>query len=78
MEELSEDEQKYIDSEMVYKSGLYKDIEALSVSELPQKDYMEKCNTCNINTRDLKKHQRVMGCKMYGYPETRQTRKGRE
>ena len=67
---MSEDEKKYIDTEKVYKSDLYKDIEALSVSELPQKD--------DIKSRDLRKHQKVMGCKIYGYPETGQNGNGRE
>ena len=78
IEELSEDEKKYIDTDKVYKSDLYRDIEALSVSELPQKDNMQTCTTCNVKSRDLTKHQKLMGCKMYGYPETRQNRKGRE
>ena len=77
-EQLSEDEQKYVDSELVYKSGLDTDIQSLSVSETPKEDGMERCNTCDMDTRDLRNHQRIMGCKLHGYPESKQTMKGRE
>ena len=74
--QLSEDEQKYVDSELVYKSGLDADIQSLSVSETPKED--SRCQYCNMDTRNLKSHQRITGCKLHGYPESKQTMKGRE
>ena len=67
-EQLSEDEQKYVDSELVYKSGLDTDIQSLSVSETPKEDGMERCQNCDMDTRDLRNHQRIMRCKLHGYP----------
>ena len=74
-EQLSEDEQKYVDSELV---GLDTDIRSLSVSETPREDGMERCQYCDMDTRNLKSHQWLTGCKLHGYPESKETMKGRE
>ena len=78
VEELSEDEKKYIDTNSVYHTDLYRDIENLSVSDLPTKEDMQTCSTCQVQFRDLAKHQKLENCKLYPYPEMRSNRRSRQ
>ena len=84
VEELSEDEKKYIDTNSVYHTDLYRDIENLSVSDLPTKegstgtDCMKTCSNCQVQFRDLDKHQKLENCKLFPFPEMRSNRRSRE
>ena len=78
VEELSEDEKKYIDTNSVYHTDLYRDIENLSVSDLPIKEDMQTCSTCQVQFRDLAKHQKLENCKLYPFPEMRSNRQSRQ
>ena len=74
-EQLSDEERKYFDSEL---ADLGTDIRSLSVSETSKEDGTEKCPYCNMTTRNLRIHQQLTKCKLHGYPESKQTTKGRE
>ena len=78
VEELSEDEKKYIDTNSVYHTDLYRDIENLSVNDLPAKEGMQTCSTCQVQFRDLDKHQKLENCKLYPFPEMRSNRRSRQ
>ena len=84
VEELSEDEKKYIDTNSVYHTDLYRDIENLSVSNLPTKecstgtDCMKTCSNCQVKFRDLDKHKKLENCKLFPFPQMRSNRRSRE
>merc|ERR1712115_167740 len=64
---ISDEERKYFDSEL---TDLGTDIRSLSFSETSTEDDKEKCTQCNMSTKNLRVHQKLNKCKVYGYEDS--------